>query len=75
MLQLLTRLQVPYTAWASTSVAFITQLPIAAGYTQIMVVVDQLTKMAPFIGLQQNATANEVHEALFKEVWKLHRLL
>ena len=30
---LLNPLQVPYAAWASTSVAFITQLPKSAGYT------------------------------------------
>jgi len=38
---LLSPLQVPYTAWASTSVDFITQLPNSSGYTQIMVVVHQ----------------------------------
>ena len=43
---LLHPLQVPFTAWASTSVDFITHLPESAGYTQIMVVVDRFTKMA-----------------------------
>ena len=33
-------LQVPYAAWASTSVDFITQLLNSGGYTQIMIVVD-----------------------------------
>jgi len=37
---LLSPLQVPYAAWASTWVDFITQLPNSAGYTQIIVVVD-----------------------------------
>ena len=37
-----------------------------------MVVVDRFTKMAHFIGLQENATAKEVAEAFLKEVWKLH---
>jgi len=67
-------LQVPYAAWASTSVDFIMQLPNPAGYTYIMVVVDQFTKMAHFIGLQEKATAKEVAEAFLKEVWKLHWL-
>jgi len=71
---LLSPLQVPYAAWASTSVDFITQLPNSAGYTQIMVVVDRFTKMAHFIGLQENATAKEVAEAFLKEVRKLHGL-
>jgi len=41
---LLNPLQVPYAAWASTSVDFITQLPKSAGYTQIIVVVDRSQK-------------------------------
>jgi len=65
---------VPSVAWASTSVDFITQLPNSAGYTQIMVVVDRFTKMAHFIGLQENATAKEVAEAFLKEVCKLQGL-
>jgi len=56
-------------------VAFITQLPESQGQTQIMVVVDRLTKMAHFIGLAKNVTAKEVADTLLKEVWKLHRLL
>jgi len=40
-----------------------------------MVVVDRFTKMAHFIGSQENVTAKEVAEAFLKEVWKLHRLL
>jgi len=72
--ELLSPLQMPYTAWSSTSIDFITQLPNSAGYTQIMVVVDRFTKMAHFIGLQENATAKEMAEAFLKEVWKLHEL-
>jgi len=65
---------VPYAAWASTLVYFITQLSNSAGYTQIMVVVDRFTKMAHFIGLQESATAKEVAEGFLKEAWKLHEL-
>jgi len=71
---LLSPLQVPYAAWSSTSIDFITQLPNSAGYTQIMVVVDRFTKRAHFVGLQENATATEVAEAFLKAVWKLHGL-
>jgi len=39
-----------------------------------MVVVDGFTKMAHFVGLQENATAKEVVEAFLMEVWKLHGL-
>jgi len=72
---LLSPLQVPYAAWASTSIDFFTQLPNSAGYTEIMVVVDRFTKMAHFIRLHENATAKEVAEAFLKAVWKLHGLL
>jgi len=71
---LLSLLQVPYAAWASTSVDFITQLPNLAGYTQIMVVGDRFTKLAHFIELQESATAKEVAQVFLKEVWKLHGL-
>ena len=71
---LLHPLQVPYAAWAFTSVDFITQLPKSGGYTQIMVVVDRFAKMAHFVKLQENATAKDVAEAFLKEVWKFHTL-
>jgi len=72
--ELLNPLQVPYAAWASTSVDFITQLPKSAGYTQIMGVVDRFTKMAHFIGLAEKVTARDVAESFLKEVWKPHGL-
>jgi len=53
---------------------FITQLPESQGKTQIMVVVDWFTKMAHFIGLQENATAIDVEDTFLREVWKPHRL-
>jgi len=71
---LLSHLHVPYAAWDSTLVDFITQLPNSAGYSQILVVVDRLTKMAHFIGLQEKTTAKDVAEAFLKEGWKLHWL-
>ena len=39
-----------------------------------MVVVDRLTKMAHFIGLETNATARDVADTFLKEVWKLDGL-
>jgi len=71
---LLSSLQVPYAAWASTGVDFITHTRNSARYTEIIVVVDRFTKMAHYIGLQENATAKEVTEAFLKEVWKLQGL-
>jgi len=39
-----------------------------------MVVVDQFTKMAPFIGLNEDVTANDVADTFLGEVWKLQSL-
>ena len=39
-----------------------------------MVVVDRFTKMAHFIGLQENATAKDIADSFLKKVWKLHVL-
>jgi hypothetical protein len=39
-----------------------------------MVVVDRFTKMAHFIGLEENATAKDVANVFLREVWKLHGL-
>jgi len=71
---LLQPLEVPYAAWSCISTHFITQLPESEGTTQIMVVVDQFTKMAYFIGLHENATAKAVADTFLREVWKLHGL-
>ena len=70
----LSLLQVAYASWASISVDFITQIPNSTGNTLIIVVVARFTKMAHFIGLQENATAKEVAEAFLQQVWKLHGL-
>ena len=67
-------LEVPYAAWTSISVDFITQEPESQGKTKIMVIVDWFTKMAHFIGLETNATARDVADSFPKEVWKLHGL-
>ena len=71
---LLQPLELPYAAWTSISVDFITQLPESQGNTQIMVVVDRFTKMAHFIALETNATARDVADTFLEEVWKLHAL-
>jgi len=72
---LLQPLEVPYATLFSISTDFITQLPESQGKTQIMVVVDRFPKMAHFIGLHENATANDVAHTFLREVWKLQGLL
>jgi len=71
---LLQPLEVPYASWSSISRDFITQLPESQGKTQIIVVLEQFTKMAHFIGLHENATSKDVANTLLREVWKLHGL-
>ena len=71
---LLQPLEVPYAAWTSVWVDFITQLAESQGQTQRVVVVDRCTKMAHFIDLATTATAKDVTDTFLKEVWKLHRL-
>ena len=66
--RLLHLLQVPFAAWASTSLDFITHLPESAGYVQIMVLVDLFTKMAHYIGLEEKATARDVPDFFLKEI-------
>jgi len=72
--RLLQPLEVPYAAWSSISTDFITQLLESQGKTQIRVVVDRFTKMAHFIGLHENATAQDVADTFLGEVGKLHGL-
>jgi len=71
---LLQPLETPYAAWTSISADFITQLPESQGYTQVIVVVDRFTKMAHFIGLPTEATAQDVATVFLRQVWKLHGL-
>jgi len=71
---LLQPLEVPYVAWTSSLVDFITPLPESRGQTQIRVVVGCFTKMGHFSALATNVTAKHVADTFLNEVWKLHRL-
>ena len=67
-------LEVLYTPWKSISVDFIVALPEAEGNTQIMVLVDQFTKMAYFVALTETAKATAVAKAFMGNIWKIHGL-
>ena len=56
------------------SADFITKLPLAQGYDSILVVVDQLTKMAYFIPTTEKTLAKGLARLFRDNVWKLHRL-
>ena len=72
---LLQPLPIPKGAWDSVSVDFITGLPeTARGYDSIMVVVDRLTKMAHFMPTTSRATALDVADLFYRNVWCKHGL-
>ena len=66
--------EAPEKPWTHITADFITKLPLARGYDAILVVCDQLTKMAHFI-LMTDKTLAEGLARLFRDhVWKLHGL-
>ena len=69
---LLQPLDVPEQRWESISMDFITGFPKVKGFDGLLVVVDRLTKRAHFIPHKKSASAKQVIEALFWNVFKLH---
>jgi len=53
---------------------FIVKLPLAQGYDAILVVCNQLTKMAYFIPTTEKTLAEGLAKLFRDHVWKLHRL-
>lgn len=72
---LLQPLPVPQERWESISMDFITTLPRSSeGNTQILVVVDRLSKMAHFIPCKKAVSAPNVASLFIQHVFKLHGL-
>jgi transposase InsO family protein len=66
-------LPVPINRWSDVSMDFMTDLPrTQSGKETLMVVVDRLTKMAHFIPLGGDPTAEGVAEAYVRNVFRLH---
>jgi len=65
---------IPKKPWTHISANFITKLPLAQGYDSILVVVDQLTKMAHFIPTTEKTSAEGLARLFRDNVWKLHGL-
>jgi len=66
--------EVPDKPWVHITADFIIKLPLSRGYDSILVVCDQLTKMAHFIPTTEK-TSVEGLAVLFRDhVWKLHGL-
>jgi len=72
---LLQPLPIPEGPWANVSMDFMVSLPPSRGLHAIMVVVDQLSKMAHFIPIKDEATAQEIGRLFFTHVFKHHGLL
>ena len=53
---------------------FITELPESEGHSSIWVVVDRFSKMAHFIPLKKQASAEELSRIFVREIWRLHGL-
>lgn len=72
--RLLQLLELPFTLWINVSMNFIIHLPESDGYSQVLVVVDKVTKMVHFIGLKEEATTKDMTKVFLFNVWKLHVL-
>ncbi|KAD5803038.1 hypothetical protein E3N88_14398 [Mikania micrantha] len=69
---LLQPLAIPEAIWEGLSLDFIGGLPMSKGMNVILVVVDRLSKHAPFIALKHPYTAKGVAELFVKEVIRHH---
>ena len=66
--------EAPEKPWTHIMVDFITKLPLAQGYDAILVVCDQLTKMAHFVPTTEKTSAEGLARLFRDHVWKLHGL-
>ena len=66
--------EAPEKPWTHIMADFITKLPLAQGYDTILVVCDQLTKMAHFIPTIEKTSAEGLARLFRDHVWKLHGL-
>jgi len=69
---LLKQLPIPPRPWESISMNFIEQLPPSGGYTDILLVVDRLTKQALFIPTIRSLDATMLAELFIKHIFSKH---
>jgi len=65
---------IPEKLWMHILADFITKLPLAQGYDNILVVVDQLTKIVHFIPTTEKTLAKGLARLFRDNMWKLHGL-
>ncbi|KAL0180376.1 hypothetical protein M9458_025818, partial [Cirrhinus mrigala] len=64
-------LPIPERPWSHLGVDFVTDLPSSEGYTCVLVIVDNFSKMCRFVPLEGLLTAMETAEHLFHQVFHL----
>ncbi|CDJ64946.1 LOW QUALITY PROTEIN: Similar to Transposon MAGGYgagandpolgenehomologues, related [Eimeria necatrix] len=70
---LLQQLLIPSRRWAHVSLNFITELPLTTtGHDSILVMVDSLSKMAPFVSAKKSFTAADTLELLADRLIRYH---
>ena len=69
---MLKQLPIPPQPWESISMDFIEQLPPSNGYTDILVIVDRLTKQAIFIPMTKSIDAIGLVQLFIKNVFSKH---
>lgn len=62
----------PLTVWEELTMDFVTHLPLFAGKSALLVVVDRVSKSAHFIPLKSPFTVQTVAKAFFSEIVRYH---
>ena len=66
--------EIPEKLWTHLTVDFIMKLPVVAGKDAILVVCDRLSKMAHFVVMTEEISAEGLVRLFRNYIWKLHRL-
>jgi len=69
---MLKQLPIPPQPWESIFMDFIEQLPLSNGYTNILVIVDQLTKQTIFIPTTRSIDTTELAQLFIENVFSKH---
>ena len=65
-------LPIPGKPWDHVTLDMIVKLPKSQGFDSILVVVDQLTKMAHFIPTKEEVTAKDVADLYVQHIFQIH---